>query len=93
MKKRFAAKGGDKFCQTARHATAAEMIQGILSKIIVTGADSVKNPFAPREFSIEIHGDLSRLLGPTAPETLLVGTVGSGGGIRTPDTRIMIPLL
>jgi site-specific DNA recombinase len=45
-------------------------------------------------FEVEVKGRLAELLGPEAfPTGRFGGNDGSGGGTRTPDTRIMIPLL
>ena len=43
--------------------------------------------------SINIRGKLDALVGARGFGSLSVVNGGSGGGIRTPDTRIMIPLL
>lgn len=73
---------------------AAQVIRDIVSKIVIIHDDSEqKGRFEKSAFTVEIHGDLTRLLGPETEEVVVIGISGSGGGIRTPDTRIMIPLL
>ena len=55
----------------------------------------VFRPEADRGVWIEVKGRLSALVGEKAfPDATIVGRInGSGRGTRTPDTRIMIPLL
>ena len=55
----------------------------------------VHAPRADRGVWIEVKGRLSALVGEKAfPDATIVGGIdGSGRGTRTPDTRIMIPLL
>ncbi len=65
---------------------AVDAFRALVSTVIV-GAKA-------EGLQIELRGRLAELTGaPAFPEGVVWGNSGSGGGTRTPDTRIMIPLL
>ncbi len=75
----------------------AQLLRELLVKVVVYKDDKTGR------VEVTIHGHLNMLLhqesqkpgkgGVPAQKVAGVGSGGSGGGIRTPDTRIMIPLL
>ena len=67
--------------------------EALVHAIIITPTDKTASHRV--SFDIEIKGRLAALTGvPAFPDRFQCGdSVGSGGGTRTPDTRIMIPLL
>ena len=67
--------------------------RALVQAVIVTPLDKATSHAVRVE--IEIKGRLAALTGiPAFPDRFQCGdSVGSGGGTRTPDTRIMIPLL
>jgi site-specific DNA recombinase len=68
---------------------AAELIAAVRALVARV---TVHAPPGARDLRVEIHGRLAELTG--APGLVAEGGIdGSGGGTRTPDTRIMIPLL
>ena len=77
---------------------SAKLIRSVVDRVIVWPAvEKPKSPFERRAMRVEIVGGLDALLSGATVDRVAnapVGeAVGSGGGTRTPDTRIMIPLL
>jgi site-specific DNA recombinase len=72
----------------ASNAEAVTNIRELIDRVIVERDTAIQG-----EIALQIHGKLNALI--ETPRFARDGVVngGSGGGIRTPDTRIMIPLL
>jgi len=73
---------------------ATKLIRWVVDRAIVSPADEKpKSPFERRAMKVEIVDGLDALLS-TATDRLITTPVregcGSGGGTRTPDTRIMM---
>ena len=72
---------------------AAKVIREVIETVVLhpVGVSRNRHTAPPK---IEIVGRLEALIGQRFLIPVAVGGIdGSGGGTRTPDTRIMIPLL
>ncbi len=66
---------------------AGNLIRSMIETVTIEAAPAGQLP------GIIVRGDLARIVGFEQDSPQRGGDAGSGGGIRTPDTRIMIPLL
>lgn len=77
---------------------SARLVRSVVDRVVVSPSEEKPtSPFERRAMKVEIIGGLDALLSPATKDRFTLSVVGdgngSGGGTRTPDTRIMIPLL